>query len=152
GKVALVIGASRGLGAAIARAVALQGCTVLGCYARSSAEAEALRAGPPQIPGRIVPVQGDAGDPEWCEALKRKITDSYGRLDFLICSAAPAPRPLTVDPATMTRIREYVDRSLSLVGTPLAAFVDLLAQNAGWGVIISSVYVRTTPAEWPHYV
>ncbi|HWI60804.1 MAG TPA: SDR family NAD(P)-dependent oxidoreductase, partial [Symbiobacteriaceae bacterium] len=123
GLVALVIGASRGLGAAVARALASQGCRVAAAYSRSAAEAEQLAA---ETAGAVVPVQGDGADLAWCLALRERIRQEYGRLDLLVCSAAPPLLPLSLDPDTVLRAERYVADSLALTSRPLAAFLPLL--------------------------
>ncbi len=74
GRVALVTGASRGLGAAITRALALRGAHVLASFQQSRAEAEALRDELPA--GRVELLQGDAGDPAGAGGFKRNIPRS----------------------------------------------------------------------------
>ena len=41
---------------------------------------------------------------------------------------------------------------LSLVSVPLAVFLESVAENDGWAVVISSQAVHTWPVAWPHYV
>jgi NAD(P)-dependent dehydrogenase (short-subunit alcohol dehydrogenase family) len=45
-----------------------------------------------------------------------------------------------------------VGRAFSLVATPLATFLDLVASRKGTIVLISSEFARTAPADFPHYV
>jgi NAD(P)-dependent dehydrogenase (short-subunit alcohol dehydrogenase family)/acyl dehydratase len=152
GKVALVTGASRGLGAAIAHALALQGCTVIGTYLSSAAEADALAARLASTPGRFVAVQGDAGDATWAASMRATIVAEHGRLDLLVCNACPALRPLWIEPASVARITEHVARSVAMVTVPLAHLLDLVAAQGGSAVVVSSSAVDDPPAEWPHYV
>jgi NAD(P)-dependent dehydrogenase (short-subunit alcohol dehydrogenase family) len=150
GKVALVVGASRGLGASIARALALRGCTVFASYARSQAEAEALGASLRDGTGKLILAPGNAADPAWCAALAARIARDAGRLDYLVCSACPSLNPLSLAPSSVERINDYVKSSLALVSAPLAAFLDLL--GGGCAVVVSSAALRAPPVEWPHYV
>lgn len=152
GKVALVIGASRGLGAAITQAMALQGCTVLANFLKSKAEAELLRESVADAPGNVVLVQGDGSDLTWCEKASLQIVGDYGALDYLVCSACPAPPSLRLHPHAARRIKEYVAQSFGLVSTPMATFLPVLRQTGGWSVTISSMSVKSPPPEWPHYV
>ena len=151
-KVALVVGASRGLGAMLTAALTLQGCTAIAVFKHSESEALRLREALENAPGKVVLVKGDAADIAWCQELKTRISGEFGRLDFLVCSACPSLLPLRLESQTVDRINSYVGNALSLVSVPLAAFLGLLAEKAGCAVVISSVAVETTPEEWPHYV
>ncbi|MGF1498605.1 MAG: SDR family NAD(P)-dependent oxidoreductase [Elainellaceae cyanobacterium] len=152
GKVALVTGASRGLGAAIAQSLALQGCTVLVNFLRSRSEAEQLQTALADASGEIVLMQGDASELSWCLAAQQEILEKYGKLDFLICNACPAILPLWVEPTAIARVNDYVSKSLALMSVPMSAFLNLLSENSGSVVIISSVVVsQSSPSDWPHY-
>ena len=144
GKIALVTGASRGLGAAIAQALVLQGCTVLVNFYRSKSEAEQLKATLTNAPGKVVLVQGDASDLAWCQATKDQVLSKFGKLDFLVCNACPPILPLWLEPNVIHRVNNYVSKSLALMSVPMAVFLDTLAKNSGWNITISSV-VSTQP-------
>ncbi len=151
GKVALVIGGSRGLGAAITQAFASQGCSVVLNYHRSTREAERIRTSCGEQ-SCITLLQGNAAEADWCESARRTILDRYGRLDFLICNASPPIRPLPFVPEKLAQFHDFVTGSLALVTAPLAAFHGTLAEQSGWSIVISSAFVTELPAEFPHYV
>lgn len=152
GKVALVIGGSRGLGAALAAALASQGCSVLINYSRSQHEAETLRDNLIRAQWDVRLLAGDAADYGWCRRQGDNVAAEFGGLDFLVCNASPAIRPLDFVPDTLDRFHEFVDRSLRLVATPLAAFQEPLKLRNGRPIVISSIYAKTAPADFPHYV
>lgn len=152
GKVALVIGASRGLGASIAQAFALQGCTVIATYLKSRSAIEQLQQTMNDAAGEIVPLQGSASDVAWCQETLAWISDTYGRLDFLICNACTPPPTLHTDLNAADRINRYLSDNFALVSLPTATFLPLLAQNGGWSVLISSQAVEEPVPDWPHYV
>jgi Dehydrogenases with different specificities (related to short-chain alcohol dehydrogenases) len=81
GKVAIVTGAGRGIGAAIARALAAGGATVWVHYRRSAAAAEALAA---EIGGHAV--QADLATADGCDALMAAVPED-SRLDILVNNA-----------------------------------------------------------------
>lgn len=152
GKVALVIGGSRGLGAAISQALASQGCSVLVNYHQCKAEAEQIRASLGDQSDLIELVQGDAADVEWCENMRQNIIEQYGGLDVLVCNASPAIRPLPFLPEKLTQFEAFLAQSVALVSLPMASFLGTLSERSGWNVLISSAFVKDLPAEWPHYV
>jgi len=152
GKIALVIGASRGLGAMLTTALALQGCTVLANFNQSESAAQRLQETVADAPGKVVLTKGDGADLAWCEELESRITGEFGRLDFLICNACPALLPLTLESKMVGRINSYIGNALALVSVPMSVFCRPVAQNDGTCVVISSTAVETPPKDWPHYV
>lgn len=152
GKVALVIGGSRGLGAAITHALASQGCSVFLNYHRSKAEAERTLASFGGAPDRITLLQGNAADLEWCETARRTILNRSGRLDLLICNASPPIRPLALVPEKLALFEQFVTHSLALVTSPMATCLSTLSEQEGWNIVLSSAFVTDLPADFPHYV
>jgi NAD(P)-dependent dehydrogenase (short-subunit alcohol dehydrogenase family) len=151
-RVALVIGASRGLGAALARSMATRGCTVIANFHESVTQAESLQKNTAGAAGRIVLLRGDGGSLLDCGEMRRVIEREHGRLDYLVCNAALPLVPLRVHPDTIVRLNEYVGRSLALVGAPLATFLPMLSTAHGWSVTISSSAVESCPPEMSHYI
>jgi NAD(P)-dependent dehydrogenase (short-subunit alcohol dehydrogenase family) len=152
GKTAVVTGASRGLGSALALQLAAQGALVAGIYARSVDEADAVTELSRGLAGRLTMERGDASDPAWCRDLKSRIRAECGGLDLLVLSAAPAMQPLRVEEACYERMRSYVDRGFGLVAAPLTGFLEAVRSARGRVLLISSAYVETAPKIWPHYV
>jgi NAD(P)-dependent dehydrogenase (short-subunit alcohol dehydrogenase family) len=153
GQVALVVGASRGLGAGLTQFLSMQAATVLANYHKSRAEAEELKEALSDAPGEIVLQQGDGGDPEVCRQMGSEIERRYGRLDCLVCNACPPLHPLWLEPGAARRISEYIGKSCALVASPMSAFLPALSASGGWCVVVSSVVAHgQPPAEWPHYV
>lgn len=152
GKVALVTGASRGLGAAIAAALAYQGCTVLANYHKSQSDAEQLVKKVANSPGKIVLAQGDAGNPSWWESMSKKIQQEHDGLDILVCNACPPLVSMPIDSASTERINTYINQSVSLVSVPLGFCTQMLVKKHALIVVVSSVAVDEPIAQWPHYV
>ena len=151
-RIALVTGASRGFGARLSLALALQGCTVLVNFLRSAENAAALADELREGPGSIVPLRGDASDLVWSAATRERILAEYGGLDVLVCNAALPLRAISLEQQQAARLVEYVSKSFALATTPMAAFLDLVAARAGWNVVMSSSAVQDPPRDWPHYV
>ena len=92
GKVAIVTGAARGLGAAVAQGLAERGASVLVNYARSAAEAEEIVAAIRAQGGDAIAVGGDVADDADCRAIARAALDRWGRIDVLVNNAAKTTR------------------------------------------------------------
>jgi 3-oxoacyl-[acyl-carrier protein] reductase len=84
GKVAVVTGASKGIGAAIAKALARDGAGVVVNYASSKAGADAVVEAITAAGGRAIAVQGDVSRAEQAEGLIEAAVQAFGRLDILV--------------------------------------------------------------------
>jgi 3-oxoacyl-[acyl-carrier protein] reductase len=87
GKVALVTGGSRGMGAAIALRLAEQGADVALTYARSADKAEAVAGQIAALGRRALAIAADNADPASIEAAVRQTVEAFGRLDILVNNA-----------------------------------------------------------------
>src|SRR4051812_44951440 len=83
GKVAIVTGASKGLGRAIAKRLAEAGATVI-ASARSEALLQELAS---QVPERIIPYHCDVTNSRQVQAMVQFTIEKYGKLDILINNA-----------------------------------------------------------------
>ncbi|GAA1019698.1 MULTISPECIES: SDR family NAD(P)-dependent oxidoreductase [Amycolatopsis] len=147
GHTAAIVGGSRGLGAALVLALASQGARVLVGH-RSGGLSELADHGA-ELGGEVVSCPGDAADPAWSEQISQL---AGGKLDLLICSAAPPIRPLRLDPAGLPRVQAFVADAFALVSAPLAGLLPAVAKNSGRFLLISSAAVTDPPEDWPHYV
>jgi 3-oxoacyl-[acyl-carrier protein] reductase len=86
-KVAIVTGASRGIGAAIAERLAADGFTVVVNYAGRAADAEALVAKIEAAGGRAIPTQADVSDPAAVARMFDAAQAAFGGVDVLINNA-----------------------------------------------------------------
>ncbi|SIT13923.1 SDR family oxidoreductase [Insolitispirillum peregrinum] len=86
-KVALVTGASRGIGAAIATRLAKDGFTVIVNYAGNSAEAEKLAASIEDAGGRALTAQADVADPAAVARMWDAAEAAFGGVDVLVNNA-----------------------------------------------------------------
>ncbi len=86
-KVALVTGASRGIGAAIALRLAAEGAAVVVNYAGSREAAEGVVASIESAGGRAIAIQADISDSAACAALVEQSLAEYGSLDVLVNNA-----------------------------------------------------------------
>lgn len=134
--VALVTGASRGIGAAVARTLASKGFSVAVHYNRSVKEALALAA---ELPGAIA-VQADMADAKSVERMVQQVAAHYGRIDVLVNNAGVALWKLAMD----TTVEEW-DRifAVNVRGAFVAAKAVLpymVEQQGGSIINISSMW------------
>jgi 3-oxoacyl-[acyl-carrier protein] reductase len=84
GKVAIVTGASKGIGAAIAKALAAEGASVVVNYASSKAGADTVVAAVTAAGGKAVAVGGDVSKAAEANGIIDAAIKNYGRLDILV--------------------------------------------------------------------
>jgi enoyl-[acyl-carrier protein] reductase III len=88
GKVALVTGASRGIGRAIAQKLASAGCDIAANYYNSADEAEALCAEIRGMGRRAYVIQGSVGIPESVDEMFVELSRHFEHLDIVVSNAA----------------------------------------------------------------
>ena len=87
GKVALVTGASKGIGAAIAKELASQGAAVAVNYSGSKEAAEKVVAEIKQTGGKAIAVQANVADPDSIGPLVNTVVKTFGPIDILVNNA-----------------------------------------------------------------
>jgi len=87
GKVALVTGASKGIGAAIAKELASQGAAVAVNYSGSKEAAEKVVADIKQAGGKAIVVQANVADPDSIGPLINTVVKAFGPIDILVNNA-----------------------------------------------------------------
>jgi 3-oxoacyl-[acyl-carrier protein] reductase len=106
GKVALVTGGSRGIGAASARALANEGADVAISYVASPDKAEAVVADLKAKGVKARAYQADQASPEAVEALVKSVAKDFGHLDILVNNAAVAVGSPVDNPDTVVLARQ----------------------------------------------
>ncbi len=141
GKAAIVTGASRGIGRAIAIALGREGASVAVNYARHGEEALSAVEEITAAGSRAVALQADVGDRAQVERMFEAALAEFGRLDILVSNAALSIRKPLVDLAV-----EDVERTwaVSLWGvfhcSQLAARRMIQQGEGGSMVVVSSVH------------
>src|SRR5260370_16465669 len=87
GKVAVVTGASKGIGASIAEHLAAEGASVVVNYASSKAGADAVVKRITEKGGKAIAVQADVSKPQDITRLFAETKKAYGKLDILVNNA-----------------------------------------------------------------
>ena len=138
GKVALVGGASRGIGLAIAKALAAEGCTVV-LSARGEAGLDAAVA---EVGGTAWAQVADLTDATACERLVAAVEARFGRLDVLVANAGSGA---SVAPGRETpdEWRRVIELNLFTATNLIGAARPLLAQDGGGAIVcVSSICGR----------
>ncbi len=146
GKVALVTGGSRGIGAAIARRLALEGATVTVTYANAASGADDIISAIRAAGGRASAILADSADPA---ALARAVDDTaapLGRLDILVNNAGIA----VIKPVHQLTVDDF-DRTVAInvravfVAASQAARHMIAAGTGGRIITIGSVNADRMP-------
>ena len=87
GKVALVTGASRGIGRAVALKLASEGAKVAINYAGSQGKAEEVKAEIEKLGGEAILVQANVADSAAVEEMVAKVVEAFGTIDILVNNA-----------------------------------------------------------------
>src|SRR5580658_7537425 len=87
GKVAVVTGASKGIGAAIASALGAAGAAVAVNYASDKSGAERVAAAITAAGGKAIAIKGDVANPADVARLFAEAVKAFGRLDILVNNA-----------------------------------------------------------------
>jgi 3-oxoacyl-[acyl-carrier protein] reductase len=87
GKTALVTGASKGIGASIAKHLAAEGASVVVNYASSKTGADKVVAEITKAGGKAIAIQGDVAKPADIVRLVAETKTAYGKLDILVNNA-----------------------------------------------------------------
>jgi 3-oxoacyl-[acyl-carrier protein] reductase len=151
GRVALVTGSSRGIGAAIAGALAGDGADVVVNYRSRRAEAEETAVRIRDRGRRCLVVQADVSVSAEASALARRAEEEFGRIDILVNNAGIA-RPQALDQITERDWDDLQDANLKSCFLLTQAVVPGMRLR-GWGRIIniSSVAAQIGGVVGPHY-
>ncbi len=134
GKVAVVTGASKGIGAAIAERFGEEGANVVVHYASDRKGAEKVVGDIQRAGAKAVAVQGDLSKPDEVEKVFQAAGDAFGKIDVLVNNAGAYEfRPVTqIDPAHFHKLFD-----LNVLGLLLSTREAVKRMNGGGGSVIN---------------
>jgi 3-oxoacyl-[acyl-carrier protein] reductase len=150
GKIALITGGSRGIGAAIAKRLAADGANVAITYTKGADAAASIVKEIERAGRKAIALQADAADAEAVKAAVERTVATFGRLDVLVNNAGTAI-PKTFEETTLEEMDRVID--INLRGTFVATQAALKHMKNGGRIIMigSSVGERMmTPGLVPY--
>ena len=149
GKSALVVGASRGLGAAIRNELIARGCRTWALQRTPS---------PTQLHPLESTITGDATDQNHLGHVRRTVMADSGGLDLLVLNATSALQAMWLDEAHLDRLTHYVQHEIRLMLTPLTILASTIRPGGVCAFLSSQIFgstknegISSDATEWPHY-
>src|ERR1700674_113340 len=133
GKIALVTGGSRGIGAAIAKRLAADGASVAITYSKDASAAFAVVKAIELAGGKAVGIQADAANVEAVKAAVEKTVAPFGHLDVLVNNAGTA-LPKTFEETTLEEMDRMID--INFRGTLATTQAALKHMKSGGRIIM----------------
>src|SRR5437867_7859206 len=136
GKIALITGGSRGIGAAIAKRLAADGANVAITYTKGAEAAASVVKEIERAGRKAIAIQADAADAGAVEAAVEKTVATFGRLDVLVNNAGTAI-PKRFEETTLEELDRLID--INVRGTFVATQAALRhTKNGGRIIMIGS--------------
>src|SRR2546430_10371732 len=133
GKIALITGGSRGIGAAIAKRLAADGAKVAITYTKGADAAASVVREIEREGGKAIAIQADATDADAGKAAVEKTVATFGRLDVLVNNAGTAI-PQTVEETTLEEMDRVLD--INVRGVFIATQAALKHMKSGGRVLM----------------
>jgi 3-oxoacyl-[acyl-carrier protein] reductase len=133
GKIALVTGGSRGIGAAIAKRLAIDGAKVAITYTKGADAAASVVKTIERAGGSAIAIEADAVDARAVQAAIEKAVARFGKLDVLVNNAGTAI-PGKFEEATLEELDRVID--INVRGTLVATQAALKHMNDGGRIIM----------------
>jgi 3-oxoacyl-[acyl-carrier protein] reductase len=133
GKIALITGGSRGIGAAIAKRLAADGAKVAITYTKGAEAAASVVKEIEGAGGKAIAIQADAADADAGKAAVEKTVATFGRLDVLVNNAGTAI-PKTFEETTLEEMDRVLD--INVRGVFIATQAALKHMKSGSRIIM----------------
>jgi len=139
GKVALITGSSRGIGAASAKALARHGATVIINYVQAEDRAREVLDAILDDGGKGIALQADVRDREAVDTMVKKTLDEFGRIDILVNNANISFPVKAFTELTWNDIETKVTGELkSLYNCSQSVLTNMLERKSGKLIFVSS--------------
>jgi 3-oxoacyl-[acyl-carrier protein] reductase len=133
GKIALITGGSRGIGAAIAKRLAADGANVAITYTKGADAAASVVKEIERAGGKAIAIQADAADADASKAAVEKTVATFGRLDVLVNNAGTAI-PKAFEETTLEEFDRVID--INVRGVFVATQAALKHMKSGGRIIM----------------
>lgn len=150
GRVALVTGSSRGIGAAIASAFAAEGAAVA-VHGRDESAAAEVRDRIRAAGGRAELVLGDVTSPQDLDRIRKEVESSLGPVDVLVTNAGGNPtRPGPLEQMSVDEWKAAVDANLTATFVTIASILPGMKERGSGSIVtMSSAAARRPTAQSP---
>jgi 3-oxoacyl-[acyl-carrier protein] reductase len=146
GQVALITGASRGIGASIALRLACEGANIVVNYARDLLGSQQVVSAIQQTGREAMPVQCDVSSSKQVAEMVRQVIDHWGHIDILVSNAGVGSRYGIADTTDEEWDRVFGASVKGLFHTARAVMPAMMQQRKGKIVAISSIVGKTGKA------
>ena len=140
-KIAIVTGAGRGIGRAVAKSFAREGATVIGA-ARTAKELDDLALEMKDAPGEVIASPGDITDESFVANLFDDVRQHFGRLDILVNNAGIAPHG-PVETLAAADVRRCLEINIVAAFNCMSHAVRLMKETGDTGKVINIGSVRS---------
>jgi enoyl-[acyl-carrier protein] reductase III len=138
GRVALVTGATRGVGRATAQRLCAAGAHVYLNYAHADADAQRAAAELAELPGGVTAVKGDVRDADGLSGVLDRVESGHGRLDVLVHNVA-SMHPMEAAAPDPAGVHADLATALNPLLYGIERVVKLLPERGGRIVAVSSI-------------
>ena len=145
GKIAVVTGASKGIGAGIAKELAMQGASVVVNYSSSKEGADKVVTAIVQAGGRAVAIGGSVAQPAEIDRLFAEVKKTYGTVDILVNNAGVYSFG-PIEQITEESIHGVFSVNVTGLLLTTKAALALFPEGGGSIINIGSIVSETTPA------
>ena len=130
GKVAVITGGSKGIGYAIARALANEGCNLVITGRSASVLEKSAAQIVSEANSTVIPMTCDVRDPESVDALFKSVGERFGRIVVLVNNAGISQPATPLEQTTLEMWRDQIDTNLNGLYLVTRAALPLMSRGA----------------------